>query len=404
MMDLARISTIVRLIADTSRRCNLRCWYCHSTSGPDYPGPEIQNDQLAEILSTAERLRVFDITVTGGEPALWPGLLRLMEESQQIEFARLQLITNATLVTDRVLSILERGKLARICVSLDGLEMVHNRNRGEGIFKCTVEGILRLRQVVDNLTVVTVIDRTTAQRWPELTHLLIDLGVKQHHLAPVCFAGNAMNAYRGLTAEQFVHVRTEVQRMAAQLPIKLVFNDSMVGGIASRTMPINTFTEWAKGWHVIIRPDGKVKTSIRAWGRTWRANEVLGDVNEQPLVEILAGFSERVSHRVAGHFAGEEERRRKFHLGATAHSIQSDLADVRTVEAGGQGERLLETETSVDLIALPLGLDLDALAAAVIATPANYRLREEDGFAFLFDGTTFEVSILTSKESERIAL
>src|SRR3989339_155483 len=105
---LERVGNPVRIIADTTRKCNLNCWYCHSTSGPFYKGPELEGKDLVNIYDASEKAKVF------------------------------------------------------------------------------------------NITVISVLDRTNFDRWPELTQALIGMGINQHHLSPVCFAGGAMEVYKGL--------------------------------------------------------------------------------------------------------------------------------------------------------------------------------------------------------------
>src|SRR5450755_1828978 len=188
-------ATPVRIVVDVTRRCNLSCYYCHSASGPTYRGPAIAGSRIGSILDAAERLGVFEVTITGGEPLMWDGLADLAEASKNLNFTSLQLITNATLVTDRMLDLLSSTKFRRICVSIDGPEDLHDAVRGPGRFAKTMEGIARLRRVVDNLTAITVVDRRNYIRWPELTQILLGAGVKQHHLTPVCFAGHAMEQY-----------------------------------------------------------------------------------------------------------------------------------------------------------------------------------------------------------------
>ncbi len=179
----------VRINLDTTRRCQLRCWYCHSSSGPGYRGPVLDTDTVPEILQTAEELRVFELTITGGEPTLWPGLVPLLEQSARSRFTGLTLITNGLATPRRVLRAMESAAMLRVCVSLDGVAEVHDRTRGAGTYERTMRGIRDLCAVHENVTVISVVDATNHDRWPELTATLADLGVRAHHLTPVCTAG-----------------------------------------------------------------------------------------------------------------------------------------------------------------------------------------------------------------------
>lgn len=404
----------VRLILDTTRRCNLHCWYCHSTSGPDYKGPELSGDDAAHLFAAAEELKIFDITLTGGETLLWRGLEQAMNASSALDYPALQLITNATVVTKQRLEWLHQSNVQRICVSLDGLEDVHTVNRGAGQYAATLRGIQELREAVDNMTVISVIDQTNYDRWPELTEALIRLGVKQHHLAPVCFAGEAMSAYKGLTPDQFVAVRARIDQLQAQLPAGFIlrFNDILIHGMNQRTMSLQSFTEGFKGWHTVVRPTGAVNMSVRAWGRSWRNNEALGNIKQQSLVEIVHATAQERAQLVRNRFSLETERQRKFHLHAPNDLIAADMQAVQTVEAGelmsgddgdsSGSEQLHGGIISQQWLDTPLCEDLVKLQQQILQEPSRYRLRQELDFDLLFDRVTFDVTVLNEQEKQVI--
>lgn len=391
-MDLARPTAPLRLNLDTTRRCQLSCWYCHSSSGPDYRGPELDPAQIPAILDAAEQHRIFEITITGGEPTMWPGLAPMLEQSSRLEFSSLLLITNALATPPRLLRAIESANMSRICVSLDGLNAVHDRNRGLGAYERTLRGIRELCKVNDNLAVISVIDGRNHTHWPELTRVLADLGVTTHHLTPVCTAGHALNDYHGLTADQFADVHHMVKQVAAEAPqMAVLFNDELVHPLEARTMGIHQFTENWKGWHRIVRPDGDVRTQIRAWGRTWRTDETIGNIYQQSLSRIL---SERV-HISA--FTRAEEVARKFQLDADASLIVADRSDIDNVEYGHATRPL---GAVLDDVPVPtaLGVNLADLKERVQQAPDRYRVRPEDGFALLFNTRSHEIHMLTDTE------
>lgn len=383
----------VRINLDTTRRCQLTCWYCHSSSGPDYRGPVIGTEMLADIIDTADAMRAFEITVTGGEPALWPGLIPLLELSTRLEYTQLLLITNALTTTPRLLAAIEAAALSRICVSLDGIGEVHDRNRGPGTFARALAGLRRLVAVHGNVTVISVVDATNHDRWPELTGLLAEIGVTAHHLAPVCTAGHALTDYRGLSVNQFAEVHERVRRVHEELPeIEVVFNDQLVRSPASRTMGLHQFTENYKGWHRVVRPDGDIRTLVRAWGRTWRADESQGNLTQGPLRQILATAPAVVP------FSRSEEVARKFRIGADSPLIRADHHDIETPDRPGDGP----VGTPVP-VAEPLGVSLASLAGAITETPGRFLARAENGFTLLFDTGSHRIHILDPDEREFLA-
>lgn len=353
------------------------------------------------MFEAAEKFKTLEVTITGGEPTMWPGLIPALEAAQHLKFANLQLITNAYRVPPLVQHAISTSNLSRICVSLDGVAEVHDTNRGEGAYDRTIRGIYELLQVHDNITVISVVDASNHTRWPELTAILLDLGVSQHHLAPVCFAGHAMADYKGLSAEQFEEVRATVEQMHQQLPtgFRLRFNDTLIRAPRSRTMSLYQLSETWKGWHVVVRPDGDVRSAVRAWGRSWRADETLGNLADTDLTAILESRA-----GIAVPFARNEEVARKFHLGANLPLIVADQADVASAESHALTEPPAATgDSGAGPAAAPtLGVELPRLADAVRRDPRRFRLRAEDGFAMLFDTRSHDVNLLNSEEVWKI--
>lgn len=399
----------IRIVVDTTRKCNLKCWYCHSASGSNYKGPEVSGENIRDIFRAAESNSVFEVTLTGGEPLMWSGLDEAMRVSRSLSYTSVQLITNATILSQQKVDILKSGNLKRICVSLDGAKEIHERNRGRGTYSQTLKGISQLRKVVDNLTVISVIDNTNYDKWPKLTNILQNMGIKQHHLTPVCFAGDAISQFRGLSEQQFEEVRSAVEELSQRLPAEFIlkFNDVLVNGLEGRQMSLQAFTEFAKGWYVVVRPGGEVNASVRAWGRSWRRNETVGNINNQGMDQLLDIYRERRELFVSSKFDSEEERRRKFHLGSiTDQQIATDVNAVKSVDGGEEVSYEESVEDKDDGIADILDIDnyglLNLLLQEVAQNPGRFRLRAKDNFGLLFDTVTFNVTVLNSFETKRV--
>ncbi len=328
---------------------------------------------------------------------MWPGLIPMLEQSPRLRFSSLLLITNALATPPKLLRTVESANLSRICVSLDGLGERHDRNRGQGTFDRTLRGIRELRNVHENIAVISVVDATNHTRWPELTYQLAELGVRAHHLTPVCTAGHAITDYRGLDAQQFADVHRMVEQIAAEVPeMAVLFNDELVHPLATRTMGIHQFTENWKGWHRIVRPDGEVRTQIRAWGRTWRADETIGNINRHTLTHILDQPTQQVSA-----FTRTEEIARKFQLGADAGLILADRSDIEAIEHGWAAAPTQQLTDDIP-VPMPLGIGLGDLGRRIRQTPERFRIRHEQGFALLFNTRSHELHVLTDDENRSL--
>src|SRR3954453_6724713 len=112
-------------------RCNFRCRHCYSSSSPD-SRTELSYELVAGALDDARDLGYEVLAVSGGEPFLYPDLLRVLRHAKTLGFT-------TTVTTNG--SVLDHGRLERvaghldgIALSLDGPPAVHNRIRASPRF------------------------------------------------------------------------------------------------------------------------------------------------------------------------------------------------------------------------------------------------------------------------------
>ena len=111
-----------------SRRCNLRCLHCYSSSGPEV-AETIDLDVLRQTVTDACNLGYDVLAVSGGEPLLFRGLLPLLSHAHELGM-RTAVTTNGLLLTPRRLSEL-RGLVDILAISLDGRPETHDWIRGD---------------------------------------------------------------------------------------------------------------------------------------------------------------------------------------------------------------------------------------------------------------------------------
>ncbi len=104
--------------------CNIRCFYCMPEKGAKFaPVHSLLNfEQIARFASTAVRLGIRKIRLTGGEPLLRPKLPDLIAALGEIGGIRdLALTTNAVLLAEAAPSLYAAG-LRRLNIHLDTLD------------------------------------------------------------------------------------------------------------------------------------------------------------------------------------------------------------------------------------------------------------------------------------------
>lgn len=106
-----------------TRRCNLKCLHCYSSSGPEV-SEEMDEGVLCGAVGDAALLGFDVIAVSGGEPLLYAGLRRVLECAHGVGM-RTSVTTNGMLLDERRLGVL-KGACDLLAISLDGEPASHN--------------------------------------------------------------------------------------------------------------------------------------------------------------------------------------------------------------------------------------------------------------------------------------
>jgi MoaA/NifB/PqqE/SkfB family radical SAM enzyme len=146
-------------------RCNLACRHCYSVSGPEQRAA-LAPELLAGVLTDAAAMGYEVVSVSGGEPFLYPDLARLLAHARSLGL-RTTVTTNATTLTPRRLAAV-RDHLDLLAVSVDGPPDTHDRVRGPGSFDRMLRGLAQLRQAALPFGVIFTVTR---QSWTELVWL-----------------------------------------------------------------------------------------------------------------------------------------------------------------------------------------------------------------------------------------
>ncbi|MEA2429523.1 MAG: hypothetical protein QOF37_3151 [Thermoleophilaceae bacterium] len=125
-MGLTGASAILQV--HPSRRCNLRCHHCYSSSGP-WVADTTDLDVLLRTVSQARKLGYEVLAVSGGEPLLFRDLSPLLGHAHQLGM-RTAVTTNGLLLTEKRLSKL-MGLVDVLAISLDGHPETHDWMRGD---------------------------------------------------------------------------------------------------------------------------------------------------------------------------------------------------------------------------------------------------------------------------------
>jgi len=130
----------VTIVVNPTMRCNIRCVGCYSYHYQK--SQDMEYATLAKVLREARDLGVRFITVSGGEPYLYPHLFRMAEEFSDLMFMT---YTNSTLLDDETVGrIVQAGNLMP-AISVEGFEEQTDARRGKGMHRKVLDAMDRLR-------------------------------------------------------------------------------------------------------------------------------------------------------------------------------------------------------------------------------------------------------------------
>ncbi len=166
----------LRLYFEVTRKCNLRCKNCFSSSGNAF------TDELthAEVLKTLDELRAADVLearITGGEPTQRDGWRDIISHAKDLGLA-VSLNTNGVYPDPNVRDDILRLGVDQVIISLDGNKDAHESLRGEGTYAKTLETIRYLSERANNVRINTILKEETVPHIPKLIHMAHDLGTE----------------------------------------------------------------------------------------------------------------------------------------------------------------------------------------------------------------------------------
>lgn len=141
---------------DITGKCNLSCLHC--SVGKSYNTGNLAYGDLdtVQVLEICNRLiagKVTDVQILGGEPFARKDILIILKKLSEAGI-RICINTNAQLITEEIISELEKLKIYIINISLDGFdEKTNDFVRGAGSYKKTLEKmqmILKNRKICSN--------------------------------------------------------------------------------------------------------------------------------------------------------------------------------------------------------------------------------------------------------------
>ena len=160
-----------------THRCNLRCVHCYQDDFTESADETELSDILDKFCRLLEaRSLPGQINLTGGEPLLHPAFFDLAAKIRE-RGVRLGVLSNGTLIDDKVAARLAALTPVFVQVSLDGTKATHDAIRSKGSFESALSGIDALKRNGVKVLVSFTAQRSNASDFAALAAICRDHAV-----------------------------------------------------------------------------------------------------------------------------------------------------------------------------------------------------------------------------------
>ena len=269
------------VIWNLTRRCNLKCRHCYTTSADvEFPG-ELTLPQILATLDDLAAFKVPALILSGGEPLSHPHFFDIAERARELNFRYLALSSNGTKITGMNAERVADLGFDYVGISLDGIGTTNDWFRGlDGAFADALRGVRDCKARGVKVGLRFTITEDNAHQLPDMLNLCDDEGVDKFYLSHLVYAGRG-DKHRG---EDTAHART---RAAMDLLIERAWA-GVNGGTPLDIVTGNNDTDavWFLRWAEERFPADKVahlRRHLEAWGGN---SSGLGVANIDPVGDV----------------------------------------------------------------------------------------------------------------------
>lgn len=212
------------VVWNMTRRCNLRCVHCYSSSRNIHYADELTTEEAKKMIEDLAAFGCPVILFSGGEPLMREDLPELAQFAVD-HGIRAVISTNGTLTTQEKANVFKKIGLSYVGVSLDGIRETHDRFRGEkGAFDLAMKGIRICRDAGIKVGIRFTMNKRNVQDIPAIFDL-----IEKENIPRICFY-HLVYAGRGskLIDEDLSHEQTRTVLDIIMDRTKDLFNRGVV--------------------------------------------------------------------------------------------------------------------------------------------------------------------------------
>ncbi|MBL8014022.1 MAG: His-Xaa-Ser system radical SAM maturase HxsB [Candidatus Omnitrophica bacterium] len=312
-------------IAVLTKKCNLRCTYCHAEGGA--ASDDMSLETASRVLQYLFDVRNNSVTLEfqGGEPLMnWPVVKFLTEHARKFNTLgkklNIAIVTNMLLLDDEKMRFFVDHDVD-VCTSVDGPQDIHDKNRinvgGRGTYAEVIKKIEEYsKKYGRKVHMLPTITRHSLAHPERIIDEYIRLGSQEIALRPVNKIGYACNCWDdvGYTAEEF----NEFYSRAMKYLITVNASGKHISERMARIILTQVLLKKDHGYVDMMSPSGAGR-SVMAYapdGGCYPTDEArmlgddifrLGDINKESYSDMLnkenllyllsAGYSDLWNYR-----------------------------------------------------------------------------------------------------------
>ncbi len=167
-----------------TNRCNLKCTYCYTESGPQAGGGELTMDEAKSVLTELREAGARIVMLSGGEPTIYPDIEALIGFACGDLGLKVTLVSNGTHMTPKVLGALQEHGCT-VQVSLDAVDpRLYREIRGNHLLSKALDGIEHLRRHDIPVTLSVTLTNANKAYAGDIVRYAIDRDIQFVHFAP----------------------------------------------------------------------------------------------------------------------------------------------------------------------------------------------------------------------------
>ncbi len=144
-----------KVIWEITHNCNYGCSYCIFSCNKKRIDGELTTEECFHVIDELVNNGFKHLKITGGEPFIRKDIVEILEYASKNLIVDIS--TNASLLTEKIIEKLNNINLKMIHVSLDGSKEEHESVRGKFTYERTIKGLELLKKSKNNIRIGSVI-------------------------------------------------------------------------------------------------------------------------------------------------------------------------------------------------------------------------------------------------------